>query len=546
MPWLRDELTAWLKTPLGTETLWLVQAAAFQDVFNYRGLLAPVRVGGGKTLISFLIGTVLGVERVLLLIPAKLRGKTERALRERRLHWRIPRQILIMHYEYLSRDAGLEQLLAFRPQVIIPDEAHKLKNPRASCVKRLRKYLNMHDDTVYADLSGSLANRSMLEYAHRARWALGEKLSPLPQHYPELADWALATDVKVDFGKRLSPGALAELCNDDEVKLLRTEPVEAARRAYGRRLVETPGVIATDDVDDATCSISIEGLEVEVTDAVRAAFLKLRGSWETPDNEPFSEGVDLWRHARELICGFYYRCKVRPPDAWMQARKDWNAFVRETLKGSRTYFSTLDLSKAISKGEVWSSEYNRWAEIRDTFKPQKEAVWICDKTLHLAHHWLYHERGVCWVEHRDFGLRLARMAGVPFFAKNVRDETGMTNLDPETYAGPYVASIHACREGLNMQHNHHKALVVSCPPGGDKWQQMLGRQHRHGQGADELEWKVLLGCIEQWRAFQQALEDAKYAWHMVGDPQKILLADVDVIDEREVNKRQEARHPLWA
>jgi hypothetical protein len=84
---LASALTDWLKTPKGTMALRPIQAKALEELHDFGGLLAPIRVGGGKTLISMLAPVVLGAERPLLLVPAKLRDKTLREFAELRRHW---------------------------------------------------------------------------------------------------------------------------------------------------------------------------------------------------------------------------------------------------------------------------------------------------------------------------------------------------------------------------------------------------------------------------------------------------------------------------
>ena len=56
-----DALTPVLARPGTDRTLRPLQAIALQELFHCRGLFAPIRVGGGKSLITFLAPTVLPV-----------------------------------------------------------------------------------------------------------------------------------------------------------------------------------------------------------------------------------------------------------------------------------------------------------------------------------------------------------------------------------------------------------------------------------------------------------------------------------------------------
>ena len=108
-PDLSGDLQAWLRTHWGTMELRQIQAAALQEVHDYNGLFGPIRVGGGKTLISFLAAAVVEAQRPILLIPAKLRDKTRREMRILQEHWNFPRPQIVT-YEKLGRVGAAELL----------------------------------------------------------------------------------------------------------------------------------------------------------------------------------------------------------------------------------------------------------------------------------------------------------------------------------------------------------------------------------------------------------------------------------------------------
>ncbi len=250
------ELTDWLKTPQGTMQLRPVQAAALADAHDFGGLLAPQRVGAGKTILSLLVAEVLDAERPLLIIPAKLKRKTEIDIAQLKQHWRFKRPKIVT-YEWLGRvqAAPMEDdkgnvlkpgfLDKLNPDLIVGDEIHKLKNLRAAVTRRVGRYMEAHPETKFIGMSGTITKRSLRDYAHLAEWALG-KIAPVPLSWPILSEWADCLDEDIDATNRLAAGALIQLCNDEEKKALKNEdPVSVIRRAYRRRLVETPGVVAT-------------------------------------------------------------------------------------------------------------------------------------------------------------------------------------------------------------------------------------------------------------------------------------------------------------
>ncbi len=67
-------------------------------------------------------------------------------------------------------------------------------------------------------------------------------------------------------------------------------------------------------------------------------------------------------------------------------------------------------------------------------------------------------------------------------------------------------------------------------PNGQRWEQLIGRTHRPGQKADEVIFDVAQFCYEQVNAFWQACADASYVQATMGDPQKILIADHNILD----------------
>ncbi len=82
-----NDMTTWLTSQLRTadaagrpmhvpsglpHTLRALQALMLADAYQIKGLFAPVGVGEGKTLTSFLLPTVLNAVRPLLLQPAAL------------------------------------------------------------------------------------------------------------------------------------------------------------------------------------------------------------------------------------------------------------------------------------------------------------------------------------------------------------------------------------------------------------------------------------------------------------------------------------------
>lgn len=558
------DMTKWLKTPTGTWSLRAIQAVALLELHDLDGVFAPIRVGGGKTLISLLAPIVVESRRPLLIVPASLRDKTREDLKIYRKHFKI-KAPTIESYATLSREENADYLLEYEPDLLMLDEVQKARNPDSAVKRRIDRYLRQHPDTKVLAMSGSVTNRSIKDYAHIITWCLGEDRQPLPTKWKRLEEWALALDEKISPTSRRSPGALARLCGPGEPPTL-----QGVRKAYQRRLVETPGVIASQD-PPLKMGLHFREVPFDPPQIMTDHFRTLRELWETPDGHPCADAVTIWRHARELCCGFYYVWDPRPPSTkhpikpldlyrgvpdadkttWLDARKEWCRYARYVLKHNRRGLDTeRQVRTAVEAGEIDTMGFETlyeaeeilraWLEIAPTFKPNNKPVWFDDTMINLAADWLDRNEGICWVEHVAFGERLSRMTGIPYYGQQGRNRQGGLIGDAR---GPVIASIASCGTGHNLQH-YCRNLVVSCPTTGDLWEQMVGRTHRDGQKND-VTFDIVLPCLEQLDGFKQAIKDARYASDTTGQIMKLTYADLATIDFDKDDAGALARSPLW-
>lgn len=528
-----DLLTDHLRTTGGTMRLRSVQAQALFEAHDHQGLFGPIRVSGGKTLISLLAPIVLESKVPMLIVPAALIEKTRTEARKLALHWKLPTFLHIVSYQALGRVSGATTLEQRSPDLIICDEAHKLKNKRAAVTKRVARYMHDHPDTRMVVLTGTISKRSLHDFAHLLAWSLKLR-TPLPRPYNELEAWALALDERPNaIVPPLHPGAILKLADEQDVGSL----TQRARTAVRRRINDTPGVV-TAAGPGCDVSLRVQGHVVETAPATRAAFETLRERWETPDGWPLNDGFAIWRHARELALGFFYRWVVRPPDEWLEARKAWSVFCRKTLKDNRRNLdSEMQVALACVDHPEWygDQEYKAWVAVRDTFKPRTVAVPFDDSVLRYSAKWS-EGGGLIWCEHIDFATRLSALTGLPYFAGEGLDAN---KNSIEHFDGPCsILSIEANREGRNLQ-RFSRSLVVSPPQQGDRWQQLLARTHRDGQEADEVVCDVVVSCAEHVDAMRIMLNDAQYQEDITGDHQKLLLADVVVPETAHL------KGPVW-
>lgn len=553
--YLVELMTGLLRKPGGTQRLRRVQAVALYEVGQLGGVAGPITVGGGKTLISLLAPVVAESERPLLVLPAKFVDKTLREWRAYAEHWDIPEFIQIRSCEWLGRVQAAEFLERFLPDLIVVDEVHKFKNTGAACTRRMRRFMAAHPETKHVDMSGTFTNRSLHEYAHILKWSLSPENYPLPDNYNDLVMWSGALDEEKDNENPCRPGMLKALCvnadgtrNEEEIALWDKDEITAARRAFRRRLIETPGVVAAFS-DELDATLAVEAVEPAfakkiathltpddktVIDSVEAAFRYLRGKWKTPDGWTISDGLTMFRHARELAVGFFYRWRPRPPKEWLEPRKAWHRFVRETLKHSRKLDSELAVARAFPNCD----ELVAWRNVRDTFTPNVEAVWLDESVVHYAADWMEREKGICWVEHKCVGEKLQEF-GFDYYGAQGRNAAGRL-IDDHPRGQPLVASIKSSGEGRNLQ-AWNRNLVLGFPSNGRGAEQLIGRTHRPGQDQDEVTMDVLATCYEHVSGFWQAVADAEYARDSTGAPQKILLASVNVPSVSEIFGRSGKR-----
>lgn len=524
-----DLLTNHLRTPNGTMRLRPVQAQALFEAHDYQGLFGPIRVSGGKTLISLLIPIVLEAERPMLIVPAALIEKTRTEALKLAQHWKLPTFLHIFSYQSLGRVSGADTLDRINPDLIVCDEAHKLKNKRAAVTKRVARFMHNHPTTRMVILTGTISKRSLHDFAHLLAWSLKLR-TPLPRHYNELEAWALAIDERPNaIVPPLNPGAILKLATEEDTG----GPTQRARTAVRRRINDTCGVVTA---SGAGCDVSlrVQGHVVETTQQTKVAFERLRGKWETPDGWPLSDGFAIWRHARELALGFFYAWQPRPPDDWLEARKAWSSFCRKVLKNNqRRLDSEMQVALACKEHPEWygDQEYLTWIAIRNSFKPKTVAVPFDDTVLNYVTTWASKNGGLVWCEHVDFAQRLSERTGLPYFAGEGLDARGNSI---ESFEGSCaILSIEANREGRNLQ-RFSRNLVVSPPQQGDRWQQLLARTHRDGQEADEVICDIVLSCAEHVDAMRIMRNDAQYQEDITGDHQKLLLADIILPDTTEL------------
>jgi hypothetical protein len=294
---------------------------------------------------------------------------------------------------------------------------------------------------------------------------------------------------------------------------------------------------------------------------------QLNLTWETPNGDLITEAVDLWRHARELACGFWYKWTPAAPPEWIDVRKVWKRYVRNTLKFNRRQLDTelqvwnesakkhkrpsaprlreideewtakqvegvrvanaVKLTDYEAELAAWRSRFNPkhcewcgWLAIRDIYKINTVAEWVDDFAINDSAQWLRDVGGIVWTEHSAWGARLSEVSGFPYFGGGRKASREILEC-----TGPMIVSIKAHGEGKNLQHHHHDNLIATPQSSGKAMEQLLGRTHREGQKAPEVTAEIYMHSQEQIASVRKAFSDAQYLEHTLGSRQKLLYAD---------------------
>jgi hypothetical protein len=511
-------LTAKLRTPYGAHALYPIQGVMLAEAYDARGLLSGAGVGEGKTLPSLLIPTLLGAERPVLLVRAAISPQTRRDITYWSRHFAVHPGLRVVHYEGLSTASQSGVLDMIRPDMIIADECHSLKNRDSARGRRFMRYVREHPTTMFFGLSGTITQRSIMDYWHLALLASRDN-APLPIIYAEAEQWAQALDPGVHDDARLAPGALLDLspAQEDEP----SEAIDRARRRYRQRLADTVGYVMPTAPTLGT-SLLLTRRASEVPPCVHSALDKLHTTWLTPNGDELEWAMDVWRHAREIASGFWYRWDPPPPTEWMMARRAWHAFVRQILSQRRKGLdSPLQVAQHYHDHEL----HTAWVAIRDAYDPEdhKRVEWLDDYLVVDAARWLHTTpKGIVWSEHVAVGRAVAERAGVRYYGGGPKAADEIADA-----RGPIVCSIAAHGTGRNLQDRYCHNLILSCPPSADAVEQLIGRTHRLGQTADEVTVELYLQSPDIIDGFASVIERARYILATTGSRQRVLLASTN-------------------
>lgn len=520
-----EDVTHIFQKPGSTMTLKPWQSAALIEAALTNGLFAQIAAGFGKTLITLLLPTAMDSQHTVLFVPSQVRDQLLREIDTLYgKHFELPLdRLTITAPETLQQPRNaemLDELHAERPiDLFVLDEAHMFRNKDATRTKRYLRFARDWPAIRHAALSGTMATRSLLDYAHLIELCL-RKMSPLPRGYHELIQWSGAIDV--DPAQPHQPGVLKKLCQEGE----------GVRDGYRRRRNETQGVIATTE-NEVGCSLIIRRLEITVPPSVEARLEEVRNAWSI-DGNTFDSITTKVAYLKQVSCGFYYRWvwpNGEPDYEWLAARSAWHTALRDRLKhASKGMDSDFLLAAAAERwlkgqrdGKVWNCPaWADWKLVKDRKPPPTETVWI-DKFLvkdaiarARAHVKKTKVPTILWYEHSALGEALGALSGLPVYGAGM--DASPTRFDI------LIASIGTQSVGKNLQHHYGHNIVLELPPNGARVEQLLARTHRDGQRFDEVACEWYGHTPETRSAIYKAIEDAKFREEEGDGRQRLLYA----------------------
>lgn len=542
---LVQDATEYLKKPGGAQTLLPIQAVALQEAHDLGGGFIPIPVGGGKTHVTFLAPYVMEAQRPLLVVPARLRDKTIREFAGLEQHWKKHPSIQIVSYEKLSRENGTAFLQGYRPDLIIFDEAHRLKNKSAAVTRKISAWMRTFPETKVIALSGTVTSRSILDFAHILRWC-ARTYYPLPIPQLELEAWAAAVDeIKLSERREANgPGALIKLCDSVE----KSKGRDGVRSALRRRIYETPGIIAGHGGEcEASLNITLS-LESGYSDRIKHLAARLNegilpnGDVFVEEASEFEKLSARWRIMRTLTSGFWYDWNPKPPREWLDIRSTWRKIVRRLLDEHLPGLdSPMQIARAAAENKLGLSAheaYLAWKRVEKSHTWEVTPVWEDDIVIKRVEKWSKHNRGIIWVNEVALGERLEKDLGLPYYHRMGLDKLGRYIESARPKDGCIVASVGSNSEGRNLQEHWSDNYVISPMPVGKDWEQLIGRTHRQKQKADEVWFEVLFGCAVEWQCWNQAMRDSRYQ-SAQDSTKKLTIATID----RTFDIPKEA--PLW-
>lgn len=557
---------------------------------QYGGLFGAIGVGWGKTILTLLVASAAwnkGLKRIALFVPASVypqlwkndlpaarkrvvitpqfHGLGGKDMQSRLALARSGRKgVYVLPYSLLSTKDSNDLLAAIKPQLIIADEAHLLKNRKAARTKRVMNYINDHEPELVA-VSGTITDKSIMDYWHLIKAALGSNI-PLPVTNIMASEWAQVLDAQASpSAKQTGPiRPLVDWARENFPEEDLPFDVTGFRRSFRLRLATSPGVVATSDQEIGT-SLLFENVPVEVYesttgfDRMQELIRQIDEEWLTPNGDEIEHAIHTHKWMFELTAGFYNEL-IWPTAEKYAKRKgielaeaqdildravEHHALANEYARKLRKWldaFSRPGMDTPLLVGGEISKHGGKhvgpelaeaWTKMHDADfegRPDRDTrtVRLCDYKIEHAISWAStlprFQGAIIWYWHQGVGQWLAERAaeyGLDYLHCPAGSQHNESIIDTANKHKVIIASISAHGEGKNLQHFTHQYFVQwyrNCK----KAEQVLGRLHRNGQEADELVVRTNHTSMWDHENFGATLVNALYVHQSTGNRQKLI------------------------
>ncbi len=465
-----------------------------------------------------------------------------------------------------------------QPELIIADEAHRLKNANSARTKRMFHrdygYIIKHQPQMVA-MSGTITSKKISDYWQTIRACLKDNC-PLPKSSHIVRQWGQVLDAQSDWGGSPQDDD-SSFYTEPIMPLVRwaqknypdedfPETIRGFRKAYKKRLNTAPGVVVSDEHEIGTSLLmrnepgdgtgSDGWLELqELIEAVKKDF-------QAPNGDEIDHAIHQFSWLYQLSAGFYNDLYWPAPEVLALERTVTVAYAEDLLERAQhhhmllqLYHSTLrkwlahrakprldtPLLVALDMAthgaqhvghelyETWNSA--KMADFEERPDRRSRPVRVCPYKIVQAANWA--QRGVpeglgaiLWVHHREVGKWLVEeltQRGLDVLHCPAGSKHNETITDLSNRHRLVVASISAHHVGKNLQHFSHQ-FIVQWPRSAVIAEQMVGRTHRPGQEADELVVVTNNTTDSDALNFAACLNDACYIQDTTGGKQKLMYA----------------------
>ena len=427
-----------------------IQIASLFEAWVADGLVASQGVGTGKTLVCLLLAVMLGCDEATFLIKKSLIRNLEREHEKWEPYFHI-RPYKIVTYSSLQLQKNALLLDEMPTQLIVSDEAHKVKDPKAGRTRRLITKV-VRDRPKFAALTGTLTTQSVTDYAHLSAMALKEG-SPIPDF-----DESACLAWRRVMGHRPDPEDydwpfVAPLCKQYG------QPVttEGGRNALREHLETTAGFVLTTEALCGASLVMTRIFEPRMPKTLTDIIENLTTNQVSPDGDPLTiYETDII--SRQLQFGFWYKHTTTSPldlvDEWRRAANIWGAAVKTWLsEGGQPGVDTPGLVREAARrgqlGQFGFAALDRFEAVEKLVKWDRETKWVWTGWVEAQHKWLQEHDGpaILWVRHQAVTQWLRNRGNV------VYDKSPVLPLDAagDPLAHKCVMSINTMQKGHNLQ-----------------------------------------------------------------------------------------------